>query len=56
MENNEYIILEDVLQTLYHARKFIVSREKMHPDGVKLYDEATDKLSAYLEGDAEAAQ
>lgn len=33
------IDLAEVLLTLEHARKFIVMREKMHPDGVKLYDE-----------------
>lgn len=44
--------LEDALVTLRHARVFVTSREKMHPDGVKLYDELIDRLSA-LEQDAQ---
>lgn len=34
--------------TLNHARIFIVSREKMHPDGVKLYDELRAKIEAIV--------
>ena len=35
----------EIVTTLRHARTFIVSREKMHPDGVKLYDELLAHLS-----------
>jgi hypothetical protein len=37
-------ILADIIVTMRHARIFIISREKMHPAGVKLYDELLDKL------------
>ena len=37
-------ILTEILSTLEHARIFITSREKMHKDGVKLYDELIDRL------------
>lgn len=37
-------ILQDITVTMRHARVFITSREKMHPTGVKLYDELLAKL------------
>lgn len=43
-------ILLECLVTLRHARTFVTSREKMHPTGIKLYDdliiEVTDALNA----------
>ena len=30
---------EQLKEEMKHARKFITSREKMHPDGIALYDE-----------------
>lgn len=40
-------LLEEVILTLEHARKFITSRWiKMHPDGVALYDECIAKLKS----------
>jgi hypothetical protein len=32
-------VINNIISTLKHARIFISSREKMHPDGIKLYDE-----------------
>ena len=37
-------LLDEAILTLEHARKFIISREKMHPSGVELYDECIAKL------------
>lgn len=37
-------LVEDAVVTLNHARVFITSRQKMHPDGVKLYDELIERL------------
>jgi hypothetical protein len=37
-------LLFDIQCTLQHARTFIVSREKMHPHGVELFDEVTEQL------------
>ena len=39
-------LLQETLTTLRHARTFITSRERMHADGVKLYDELYAALSA----------
>jgi hypothetical protein len=36
----------EILDTMRHARVFIVSREKMHPTGVELYDELYKKIGA----------
>jgi alcohol dehydrogenase class IV len=47
-ERNTMSLLEDVLTTLKHARTFIGTREKMHHDGQKLYDEAIDALQAAM--------
>ncbi len=41
-------LLTDVKVTLSHGRTFITSREKMHPDGVKLWDELLAKVEAAL--------
>ena len=38
----------DVRCTLKHARAFILSREKMHPEGVRLFDEVLAKMDAWL--------
>jgi hypothetical protein len=43
-----YELCDEVLVTLKHARTFITSREKMHPDGVKLYDELLANLKRFL--------
>jgi len=42
--------LEEARLTLAHARVFIGSRQKMHPDGQKLYDEAIAHAEAALAG------
>jgi len=39
-------ILQDVIETMRHARVFISSREKMHPTGIQLYDELLAKLES----------
>ena len=41
-------LLAEVLTTLEHARKFVATREKMHPDGVKLYDDTTCEVITAL--------
>jgi hypothetical protein len=41
-------ILQETLTTLRHARTFITSREKMHPDGVQLYDKLYFALAAHV--------
>ena len=41
-------LLGEVWCMLNHARIFIVSREKMHPDGVKLYDELRAKIGVIV--------
>ena len=38
--------LRDALVDLNHARIFIRTREKMHPIGVKQFDETVDRLTA----------
>ena len=37
-------LIEEIYHTMRHAQTFITSREKMHDDGVKLYDELLSKL------------
>jgi len=37
-------MIEEIYHTMRHARTFIASREKMHPDGVKLYDELLETI------------
>ena len=39
-------ILDECVITLRHARVFICTREKMHPDGQKLYDELLAAIDA----------
>lgn len=51
LERNEIVIsvelLEEVILTLEHARKFITNKWiTMHPDGLALYDECVEKLKA----------
>ena len=36
--------IEEIYHTMRHARTFITSRERMHPDGVRLYDEMLGKI------------
>ena len=38
-------LLDDVLSTMGHARVFIASREKMHPEGIRQYDELMESLA-----------
>jgi len=40
-------VIDEILTTLNHARTFIASREKMHPDGIKLYDGLTKNLKDF---------
>ncbi len=39
-------LIRETIITMRHARIFIMSREKMHPTGVQLYDELLAKLAA----------
>lgn len=41
---DEHELMNDIITTMRHARVFIVSRHKMHPTGVQLYDELLEKL------------
>lgn len=41
-------LLREALVDLRHARKFITTREKMHPTGIGLYDELVEKIEAVL--------
>ena len=38
-------LLDDVLSTMGYARVFIASREKMHPEGIRQYDELMESLA-----------
>ena len=38
-------LLDAVLSTMGHARVFIASREKMHPEGIRQYDELMESLA-----------
>lgn len=42
-------LLDELLVTLKHARTFITTRQKMHPDGVELYDEIIQALEQTIE-------
>jgi hypothetical protein len=42
-------LLDELLVTLKHARTFITSRQKMHPDGVELYDDLILTLEQTIE-------
>ncbi len=37
-------LLREILVTMRHARVFIGSREKMHPDGQALFNELADRV------------
>ena len=37
-------LIKRAIAELTHSRVFISSRQKMHPDGIKLYDEFLDEL------------
>jgi hypothetical protein len=41
-------MLDETLATLKHARVFISSREKMHPQGIELFDELTGRIAAAI--------
>ena len=43
-------LLDDVLSTMGHARVFIASREKMHPEGIRQYDELMESLAILHSG------
>ena len=43
-------LLQDLAVTMKHAYTFITSREKMHPDGVALYEQDIERIKAELEG------
>ena len=43
-------LLDDVLSTMGHARVFIASREKMHPEGIRQYDEFMESLAHLRSG------
>jgi len=42
------LLLSEAAAELRHASIFIRSREKMHPDGVKLYDDLLARIEAEL--------
>ncbi len=46
-------LLDEILVTLRHARVFIKTREKMHPEGVRQYDDLIDRLHALVSGSGE---
>lgn len=41
-------LLREAALELNHSKVFIRTREKMHPDGVKLYDELLDQIYQFL--------
>lgn len=41
-------LLRQAALELNHSKVFIRSREKMHPDGVRLYDELLDEIVEFL--------
>lgn len=41
-------LLDDLLQTMQHARPFLGSREQMHRDDVKRFDAVTERLKLAL--------
>jgi hypothetical protein len=41
-------VLKDVRDTLRHAKVFIATREKMHPDGQHLYDDVLKSVEALV--------
>ncbi len=41
-------LLDDLLQTLQHARGFLVSREQMHREDLKRFDAVTERLKLAL--------
>lgn len=41
-------LLEECFVTMRHAGVFIRTREKMHPDGITLYDELQEKVNIRL--------
>ena len=43
-------LLDDVLSTMSHAMVFIASREKMHPEGIRQYDELMESLAILRSG------
>lgn len=42
-------LLEEAHRELDHARVFIRTREKMHPEGVRQFDEVWSKVRRFLE-------
>jgi len=40
--------LKEILSTLEHAQVFISTKEKMHPDGRKLYQDNIDRLKKVI--------
>lgn len=42
-------LLEEAFRELDHARVFIRTRQKMHPEGVHQFDEAWAKVRRFLE-------
>jgi predicted nucleic acid-binding Zn-ribbon protein len=43
-------LFDEIISTLDHAKIFIETREKMHPDGIKLYIELCHKLKQFVNG------
>ena len=41
-------LLREIADELAHVRVFVSSREKIHPDGLKLFDELRVKIDACL--------
>ena len=40
----EKAIIDEIIVTLKHSRTFVTSRQKMHPNGVLLYDQLIESL------------
>ena len=40
----EKVIVDEIIATLNHARTFVTSQQKMHPNGVLLYDQLIESL------------
>lgn len=41
-------LLREAALELNHSKVFVRSREKMHPDGIRLYDDLLDKIYQFL--------
>jgi len=49
-EESDKKLSDEIMAILYHAKIFIGTREKMHPDGIKLYTDALHNLKEFVNG------